>query len=69
MLTGARPIIWDWDGAAEIWGDKYVIRSLQDAKQAVLKDEPTKELPTELMNAMSSQDVLQHWQQVISNQS
>nr|WP_298249103.1 glycosyltransferase [uncultured Halomonas sp.] len=65
MLTGATPIIWDWDGAAEIWGDKYVIRSLQGAKQAVLNGEPTKELAAELMSAMSSQDICQHWQQVI----
>lgn len=65
MLTGATPIIWDWDGAAEIWGDKYVIRSLQDAKQAVIKGEPTKELVAEPMSAISSQDIHQHWQQVI----
>ncbi|MGA4494158.1 glycosyltransferase family protein [Vreelandella venusta] len=65
MLTGAMPIIWDWDGAAEIWGEKYVTRSLQAAKQAVVEGDPTKELAAKLMSAMSSQDIRQQWQNVI----
>lgn len=67
MLTGARPIIWGWDGAAEIWGGKYVTRSLQAAKQAVVEGGPSKELAAELKGAMSSQDVLEQWQSVIQN--
>lgn len=65
MLTGATPIIWDWDGAVEIWGEKWVTRTLKDAKKAVVSGEPSKELATELMSAMSSQDISQQWQNVI----
>ena len=65
MLTGAIPIIWDWDGAAEIWGEKWITRTLQDAKRSVFSDEPTKELVTDIMSAMSSQDICQQWQNVI----
>jgi glycosyltransferase involved in cell wall biosynthesis len=65
MLTGAVPVIWDWDGAAEIWGDKYVVRSLQEAKQVVVNGVPRKGLAAELMSFMSSQDTRAHWQQVI----
>ena len=65
MLTGTTPIIWDWDGAAEIWGEEYVVRSLQGAKQAVMNGEPSKELVTELTSTMSSQDIRQHWQKII----
>jgi glycosyltransferase involved in cell wall biosynthesis len=32
MLTGATPIIWDWDGAAEIWGRNWIVDSIKDAK-------------------------------------
>lgn len=65
MLTGATPIVWDWDGAVEIWGEKWVTRTLKDAKKAVVSGEPSKELATELMSAMSSQDISQQWQNVI----
>lgn len=65
MLTGAIPIIWDWEGAAEIWGDKWVVRSLEQARQAVVKGEPSKQLAAEIMSVMASQDIRQHWQQVI----
>lgn len=65
MLTGATPIIWDWDGAAEIWGGKYVIHSLQGAKQATLLGVPTNERETELMSGLSSRDICQRWQQMI----
>ena len=65
MLTGAMPVIWDWDGASEIWGEKWVLRTLQDAKQAVVNGGPARELVNEIMSAMSSQDISQHWQNVI----
>lgn len=66
MLTGAMPIIWDWDGAAEIWGDKYVIRTLNEAKQMVINGEPLKELATELISVMSSNDIRKLWQHAIN---
>ena len=65
MLTGATPIIWDWDGAAEIWGEKWITRTLEDAKWAVVSGELTKELAAGIMSAMSSQDISQQWQNVI----
>ncbi len=37
MLTGSEPIIWDWDGAAEIWGAEFVVRDISEAKDRVLK--------------------------------
>lgn len=36
LLAGCQPIIWPWDGAAEIWGEEHVINDLDSAKQAVL---------------------------------
>jgi len=37
LLTGAMPIIWDWEGAAEIWGSEWVVRGIQEAKQRILE--------------------------------
>ncbi len=65
MLTGATPVIWDWNGAAEIWGDKYVISSLHEAKLAVLNSEQSKEPALKIMNLVQSQEIGQRWQQVI----
>ncbi|MBB3192209.1 glycosyltransferase [Halomonas cerina] len=65
MLTGAMPVIWNWDGAAEIWGDEWVVSSFEDAKQNVVSGEPTKDLAARLMSAMSSQDISQRWKKVI----
>jgi glycosyltransferase involved in cell wall biosynthesis len=65
MLTGAVPIIWDWDGAAEIWGKKWVIQSLQDAKRAVVSGAPAKDPVAEIIKSMSTQDICQQWLNVI----
>ena len=65
MLTGAMPIIWEWDGAAEIWGEKWITRTLGDAQKAVVKGGPTKDLTSEIINAMPSKDISQQWQSVL----
>ncbi|MGP9534329.1 MULTISPECIES: glycosyltransferase family protein [unclassified Halomonas] len=65
MLTGATPIIWDWDGAAEIWGEKRVVNSVQQAQRAVMSGELNQEHTTALKSTLSSQDISQCWQQVI----
>ncbi|MES3675211.1 hypothetical protein QC589_04580 [Halomonas elongata] len=36
MLTGATPIIWNWEGAAEIWGQEFLVSDIVDAKNKVL---------------------------------
>src|SRR5690606_36210368 len=33
MLSGSIPIIWDWNGAKEIWGEEFVVKSLLEAKE------------------------------------
>lgn len=65
LLTGAMPVIWDWEGAAEIWGNEWVVSSLEEAKQAVVNGEPTEVLAAHLMNAMSSQEIGQRWKKII----
>lgn len=36
ILTGAVPIIWDWEGAAEIWGNDSIIYSINEGVNKVL---------------------------------
>lgn len=35
MLTGAVPVIWNWDGADEIWPKEYVIESIDEAVKII----------------------------------
>ncbi|MFC4260121.1 glycosyltransferase [Marinobacter lacisalsi] len=64
ILTGTTPIIWAWDGAGEIWGAKYVKKSVQEAKQAIISSKLTNNVSKKLTFAISPQDVLQSWQRL-----
>ncbi|MEN2751835.1 glycosyltransferase [Psychrobacter sp. FBL11] len=35
ILTGAVPIIWDWEGAAEIWGKDFVYNNKEDMMEGI----------------------------------
>ncbi|MDD7911502.1 hypothetical protein PUV47_16340 [Pseudovibrio exalbescens] len=65
LLTGSKPIIWDWEGASEIWGEKWIIRTVEEAKQAVIDYSPENELRTEIKGILSSQETSQKWLDII----
>lgn len=65
MLTGAKPIIWNWQGAAEIWGSQWVIASVDEAKAAVLSADPAVNLDERLKMTQHAQDVVSQWQKII----
>lgn len=35
MLTGAKPVIWNWEGAGEIWGDGCVFQTTEHAAHCI----------------------------------
>ncbi|MCK0714441.1 glycosyltransferase [Chromohalobacter sarecensis] len=35
ILTGAKPVIWDWDGAAVLWGREHIVDNLNKAAEIV----------------------------------
>ncbi|AJI75486.1 glycosyl transferases group 1 family protein [Francisella philomiragia subsp. philomiragia ATCC 25015] len=37
MLTGATPVVWNWDGANEIWPDYSIVKSVDEAKELIQK--------------------------------
>ncbi|WP_404416392.1 hypothetical protein LG277_03335 [Vreelandella aquamarina] len=61
-LTGATPIIWDWDGAAEIWGDEFVKRTMSELVEAVRYGD---QLELDIKNSSSivsnGSQVTSHW--------
>lgn len=36
MLTGSIPVIWNWEGANEIWSKDYVVQDINQAKDLIL---------------------------------
>lgn len=60
MLTGATPIIWGWDGAADIWGAEWVIKTYAEAKIRVI-DNAWRNRPSALPEKVSSSEVVGCW--------
>ena len=65
MLTGAIPIIWDWDGAEEIWGERFVIKKLSEAFLVVTKFTPLVGQGFEALEKNSSEKVVCNWRNII----
>ncbi len=66
MLTGSIPIIWDWQGAAEIWGEEFIVSSVEDAKNRVLS--PNKYSEADLIKKLDrygSVNVSRSWGQLL----
>ncbi len=66
MLTGSIPIIWDWQGAAEIWGEEFIVSSVEDAKNRVLS--PNKYSEADLIKKLDrygSMNVSRSWGQLL----
>lgn len=66
MLTGSMPIIWNWEGAEEIWGDEFVVSSLEEAKGQVLKSNKysTMEL-REKLESYGSVNISRSWERLL----
>jgi glycosyltransferase involved in cell wall biosynthesis len=62
MLTGAVPVIWSWEGAADIWGEASVVQSLEHAKEMVLGEDEEVGVKF-LKSTLSSQNIVVRWQE------
>ncbi len=65
MLTGSMPVIWGWDGAAEIWGREWLVSNVGAAKEKVLSSKPNNDLAVQLMDLMSSEDTTSRWKNLL----
>lgn len=66
MLTGATPIIWDWDGAAEIWGEKWVASDLEDAARRIkTSPDAMDKAPKHYPEYLKSQSITAQWQSAL----
>ncbi|MFD4122834.1 glycosyltransferase [Alcaligenes faecalis] len=66
MLTGSIPIIWNWEGAAEIWGREFIVDSVEEAKNRVLSSNEYSALELiEKLEKYSSVNVSRSWGQLL----
>lgn len=60
-LSGTEPVIWNWDGAAEIWGDKWIVHNLEEAIVSVKDFKTTNEECNKMINMFPSNEVVLEW--------
>jgi glycosyltransferase involved in cell wall biosynthesis len=61
LLTGAKPIIWDWDGAEDVWGQNWIVRNIDDAKKSVINNDLASLCDNKKSIIMASRIVVNKW--------
>lgn len=61
ILTGAVPIIWNWNGAAELWGKNFTYNNTPEMIKAINASEKKIDLNTFLL----SNDVISKWKKIL----
>ncbi|UNK47585.1 glycosyltransferase family protein [Arthrobacter sulfonylureivorans] len=63
LLAGTNPVVWDWQGAAEIWGDHLVVGDSSDAARRILAGENEQEIV--LPAAYQASRVVEAWRETL----
>lgn len=64
LLAGCRPVIWPWNGAAEIWGSEYIATDLESACVAIQKHNPGE--PLRLPQHLNPETAIASWADQLS---
>lgn len=60
MLTNTMPVIWNWDGAEEIWGEEFIVESTEEAAQLII-DSELKNFRLKIESNASFANVVANW--------
>lgn len=63
ILTGCYPIIWDWHGAKQVWGEEFVVKDVKEASAIVLSNNKVDLLKLFYKNEFH--DVIDRWEKQI----
>lgn len=71
MLTGTVPIIWNWDGASDIWPSKYIANNTKEAADLIYKysNEDRVLLRSYVIDNYLSNELALKWQEIITGKS
>lgn len=69
MLTGAIPIIWDWEGAEKIWGQRFIVTQLREAVSAVKSGFPPYSTSIDPLVKRFSGPVMESWKEWIARKN
>ena len=72
MLAGATPIIWDWEGAREIWPEQYIFSNTDEAAKYIVGHgdaffEGMASLREWVLNKYSKERVAREWVGILEN--
>ena len=65
MLTGAIPVIWNWEGAADIWGSQWIVNSINEAKKVVMSCGRGSHLNGLLDSDLNPRNIENRWRQIL----
>jgi glycosyltransferase involved in cell wall biosynthesis len=65
LLTGAVPVIWDWEGARDIWGEQWIVRSVEEAGVFIMSGRGNACNAEEVLGRLSPSVVVERWREVI----
>ncbi len=66
MLSGSIPLIWNWEGAQEIWGERWIVSDVTQAKRAVLEWDVSYDMIKESLSHLSPGRVIEAWQEILN---
>ncbi|ALM52823.1 glycosyltransferase [Halomonas huangheensis] len=63
IAAGATPVIWSWEGAADIWGESSIVRDCLEARDLVVKGEVDHGL--NFPSSYTLESVAERWEELI----
>ncbi|NWL09254.1 glycosyltransferase [Pseudomonas hunanensis] len=67
ILTGATPIVWNWEGADEIWPPNCIVKDAAEAAELVRKQLPDSTFKPFVLEKFSSAKTINNWLDLFSN--
>jgi glycosyltransferase involved in cell wall biosynthesis len=65
ILTGTMPVIWNWDGAAEIWGEQWIVHSAEEAKKIVIEHARADGQIANIPKKLNSHEICKNWNEIL----
>ncbi|GEN26270.1 glycosyl transferase [Halomonas cupida] len=63
IAAGATPVVWNWEGAADIWGEPSVVRDCSEARDLVIKGEVDHSL--KFPSSYILESVAERWEELV----
>lgn len=66
MLSGSIPVIWNWEGSKDIWGERWIVSDVIQAKRAVLEWSMDYDMIKESLGHLNPSNVVKAWRRILN---